>query len=214
MRQNKKGFTIVEILIVLVVLALIGVAGWFVYQRQNKTDEPKNAAVTNFEECKAAGYPVGESNPEQCFANGQTFVNDEQRIQMERENEEKFLEIPEFGVRLKLTEGLSDLFYVKTGEDFKLNFSLKSFKGLGGASCATDLVHSAALIQTTFEEAQKNPFIGGENRVSELVKVGDYYYHVPNGGSICSTEKSFMAKAQAFDSDFRSAVKNNLEPLN
>ena len=32
--------------------------------------------VTNFEECVAAGNPVAESYPEQCFHNGQRFVRD------------------------------------------------------------------------------------------------------------------------------------------
>lgn len=32
------------------------------------------AAVTNFDECVAAGYPVMESYPRQCAAGGQTFT--------------------------------------------------------------------------------------------------------------------------------------------
>jgi len=32
--------------------------------------------ITNFEECAAAGNPVMESYPEQCMADGQTFVRE------------------------------------------------------------------------------------------------------------------------------------------
>lgn len=41
---------------------------------------PQNPAalITNFNECVAAGYPVMESFPEQCTANGMTFVNERQ----------------------------------------------------------------------------------------------------------------------------------------
>ena len=32
--------------------------------------------ITNFEECVAAGYPVGESYPRQCWAEGKQFVEE------------------------------------------------------------------------------------------------------------------------------------------
>lgn len=214
MKLNNKGFTSVEIFVVVLVVAAIGSTGWFVYKGQKK-DEAKSSNITSFEECKAAGKPIMESYPEQCNANGQTFVNEAQKAQAgSEESNKEYLEIPEFDVRLKVTEELSDIYYVKSSEPHKLFFSLKSFKGLGGASCATDLVHNLALIQTTYEDALSDPFIGGEDRMDELVKVADKYYHVPHGGSTCSTEPSFMSKAKAFDSSFRSAVKQNLEPLN
>ena len=37
----------------------------------------KSIIVDSFEECVAAGYPVQESYPEKCVANGKTFVNEE-----------------------------------------------------------------------------------------------------------------------------------------
>jgi|GEM_PF-4040588 len=37
--------------------------------------------ITNFDECVAAGNPVMESYPEQCRANGQTFVNERQQTE-------------------------------------------------------------------------------------------------------------------------------------
>lgn len=33
-------------------------------------------AIDSFESCVAAGYPVMESYPAQCIANGQTFIED------------------------------------------------------------------------------------------------------------------------------------------
>lgn len=35
-----------------------------------------SVAITNFEECAAAGFPVMESYPRQCNANGEHFVED------------------------------------------------------------------------------------------------------------------------------------------
>lgn len=42
---------------------------------------PKTAAITNFDECVAAGHLIMESYPEQCRASdGRTFVNEDQLI--------------------------------------------------------------------------------------------------------------------------------------
>lgn len=47
---------------------------WYVFVRDS-TEETEQQ-ITNFAECAAAGNPIMESYPEQCAANGQTFVND------------------------------------------------------------------------------------------------------------------------------------------
>ena len=80
LRKNQSGFGHIEILVVVIVVALIGTVGWFVYDR-NKTKDSSTASttakeITNFDECAAAGNPIMESYPEQCAANGKTFVKD------------------------------------------------------------------------------------------------------------------------------------------
>lgn len=75
MQRNQKGFSVVEVLLVLIVVGLIGGIGWYVYSKQQAKEVPKQVTITNFEECKATGNPVMESYPEQCSANGQTFSN-------------------------------------------------------------------------------------------------------------------------------------------
>jgi hypothetical protein len=67
--MNQRGFSIGQVLLVFTVLGLIGGVGYYVSQRQN---EP---AITNYQECVAAGNPIMESYPEQCAADGQTFTN-------------------------------------------------------------------------------------------------------------------------------------------
>lgn len=59
------------ILGVIVVVA----AGFWLWRANEKNESNSNQAnITNFAQCEAAGYPVGESHPRQCFANGRTFV--------------------------------------------------------------------------------------------------------------------------------------------
>jgi prepilin-type N-terminal cleavage/methylation domain-containing protein len=46
MKANQKGFSVVEILIVIVVVGLLGVSGWLVYDRQKDKTADKEAAST------------------------------------------------------------------------------------------------------------------------------------------------------------------------
>lgn len=39
-------------------------------------EAPSAKTITSFEECAAAGYPISESYPEQCAADGKTFTRD------------------------------------------------------------------------------------------------------------------------------------------
>ena len=88
-KLNNHGFSIGQVLLLILVIGLIGGVGYFVYQRQN---EP---VITNFEECVAAGNPVMESYPEQCAADGETFTNSEQAIdRLENAQNTAFKEIP------------------------------------------------------------------------------------------------------------------------
>lgn len=57
----------------ILVILLAAVGGWLWWNTNDA--EPQPQRVTSFVECEAAGYPVGESYPRQCFEpNGQTFI--------------------------------------------------------------------------------------------------------------------------------------------
>lgn len=74
MKKNQRGFSTVVLAIIVVVVAVAAVAGWLVY---NNSQDDTTSKITNFEECVAAGNPVMDSYPEQCSANGQTFVKEQ-----------------------------------------------------------------------------------------------------------------------------------------
>ncbi len=77
-RTNESGFSPVMIALIIVVIALLGVSGWLVYDRQKKDSKSINtsAGIDSFDKCVAAGNPVMESYPEQCSANGKTYINE------------------------------------------------------------------------------------------------------------------------------------------
>jgi predicted negative regulator of RcsB-dependent stress response len=54
------------VLVAIIVLIIFGVIAW---------NRQQNGQITNYDECVAAGNPIMESFPEQCSANGRTFIN-------------------------------------------------------------------------------------------------------------------------------------------
>jgi len=78
---KQKGFSVVIVLAILLVVALVGFAGWRILQKEpvkaSNSDAPKQSSqISNFEECAAAGNPIMESYPEQCTANGKTYTKE------------------------------------------------------------------------------------------------------------------------------------------
>jgi len=64
-----------KILVSIVVLVILAGLMLWAYQSQNNVSDSQALTITNFEECKQAGYPIMESYPEQCrTATGELFV--------------------------------------------------------------------------------------------------------------------------------------------
>lgn len=87
-RNDKNGFAALETLLILVIVALIGGTGWYVWHSKQQADKTLNAAqsentsafksttVKSFADCqKAAGSTVQQSYPEVCVTkSGQRFT--------------------------------------------------------------------------------------------------------------------------------------------
>jgi prepilin-type N-terminal cleavage/methylation domain-containing protein len=54
MKTNQKGFSVVEILIVIVVIGLLGTVGWLVYDRQNSKEDKEQANTSQTDTQKPA----------------------------------------------------------------------------------------------------------------------------------------------------------------
>lgn len=68
-----------KVLLSLIVVTLLLAAGFFLFNRSETS-----ASVSTFEECEAAGYPVGESYPRQCFTpDGSNFVEEMDQVESE-----------------------------------------------------------------------------------------------------------------------------------
>ena len=88
MEKQKKRLPTRELLLTLLVVGVTAFTAWLIYYKRQAgvTEVPPPVAsntktITNFQECVDAGNPVMESFPEQCAANGKTFVNESQKAQ-------------------------------------------------------------------------------------------------------------------------------------
>jgi len=95
-RQRQSGFSVVQVLLIVIALGILGFTGYFVYQSQQNTNKtlnntnkvaqggsaPRVSAVTNFAECqKAAGSKMLETYPEQCVTKtGKTFTDTSEAV--------------------------------------------------------------------------------------------------------------------------------------
>lgn len=77
LRNNKYELGRVEVAFIVLVLLGISLVAFYAW----RTGQNKESKINSFADCVAAGYPVMESYPEQCHANGQTWSNPDQSIQ-------------------------------------------------------------------------------------------------------------------------------------
>lgn len=87
--EKKKGFALLQIILLIVLALGIAGTGWYVWQSKNKTNKVSDTAtqssenaiktntnITDFESCKNAGYPIQTSYPEVCVTkDGKRFTN-------------------------------------------------------------------------------------------------------------------------------------------
>lgn len=185
MKLNQKGFTIVETLIVLVVLSVIAGAGWMVYQRQNsETSTKSTSAITNFEECVAAGNPVMESHPEQCAANGKTFVKESQDSKPSKTDDTKewlAYQPPSKEYSIRLADGWKlERYQQNAGLYARSNDSLKLQPGIRAIVEQVEGGGDGFGLWLGFAETPSNTEMRGEKteslRTNEGLEIERYHY--------------------------------------
>jgi putative hemolysin len=73
--QFSKKLTFAILAFVAIIITII--VATVVISTKNKVEAPENEdEITSFVECEAAGFPIMESYPRQCAANGETFVEE------------------------------------------------------------------------------------------------------------------------------------------
>ncbi|HET9411329.1 MAG TPA: prepilin-type N-terminal cleavage/methylation domain-containing protein [Candidatus Saccharimonadales bacterium] len=166
MKNNQKGFSVTEILVVVVIIALLATIGWLVYDRQNSKPDNKQASTQTNQQEQAPTQP-----PAQPAKN------------------EGFYEIKEWGIKIALTDYDKVQFSTKNesgkifGDDPYEGRADPSFKPeflQDKSSCSPGLTLFRSKVKFASASAQK--------------QIGDYYYVATGGPGYCSnsTDNQFQ----------------------
>lgn len=76
MVQSKTNTATLILVIILLIAVLVGggILAYFYFNPMSSNGGGNVNTISNFEECAAAGYPIIESYPRQCRANGINFI--------------------------------------------------------------------------------------------------------------------------------------------
>jgi prepilin-type N-terminal cleavage/methylation domain-containing protein len=204
MKINQKGFSVVEILIVIVVIGLLGAVGWLVYDRQSSKTSEKPSTQTS-----------AQQNTE--------TKKQETPKEAAKVPEQQYLEVKEWGVKLPLTDEISDLSYEVTSKGLNLHDQnqpvikfftkrLKDAKGICSANnfpitlnrgVASDVPITgdgpapeditANTYSYLYDKGELKPD-GGRIHIG-LIKLGEYYYtDALYPGSACSNYNDPVAE--------------------
>ncbi len=177
MKTNQKGFSVVEILIVIVIVGLLGTVGWLVYDRQQSKTSDSQTTTQPTEQKQETSQ---EETP--------PTDNDTQ----------SYMEIREWGVKLPLDSSLGGLSYAITGKYASIrSHELDKLSG----SCTTNSVNVARGTAnevvpnsmgsdegSTFLEVYNDTVVDTDALTTRSIKAksGEYYFVAPGfAGASC-----------------------------
>lgn len=190
-KLNQKGIGVVEVLLLLVLVGLIAAVGYYVYNSQKKTNESLDNASQSLTDAAKASQEAKEENKESSY-----------------------LVIKELGIKIELTSGIEDAYYVmKDGIAYLSTISLNAADPECGAD-GTSVVAvtkakktdqgapggAGAMPGETYEDAAKKPG-------SDIVIIGNDAYFLTRSQSYCSEDVKIQAKQQAAWNAFLAQAK-------
>ena len=96
LHHEESGFGTIETILVIIIVGIIGFTGWFVWDSSQKTSDSLNSTVKSTEASATAKKSSATPTPKSAAATG------------------KYLELPEWGVKFKLSANIEDAYYDKS----------------------------------------------------------------------------------------------------
>lgn len=172
MNKNQKGFGVVELLIILVILGLIGAGGWYVYHKNQKSKKPvttsqtakKKKAPANKPAAAATVAPISDSLKENIAASIETqntaalegYMTDSVTV---------VIAASEKGGAVSATQAVADLDYLQNGTS-PWNFAV------------------TAATLTTYKNGSYGQYFGDRTVVGQSANNYVVSFHVNDNGKI------------------------------
>lgn len=182
MKRNQYGFSTA---IIAIVLVLLGVAciGMIVWKRSGSTSPTviTGKTITSYADCVNTGYPVMESFPQQCTADGKTFSDPSQKAVPPTAPEQHYLTIKEWGIRIPISkaENNDDMIYTYRKDDSYESAFFTFTRLVDFGICKSDI--GVALSRSKVKNVPPYSIDNPE----QIAQAGGYYYSASYGGSYC-----------------------------
>ncbi|MEK7059705.1 MAG: hypothetical protein AAB971_03035 [Patescibacteria group bacterium] len=185
---NQRGFAAVETILIIVIVAIIGGAGYFVYSSNKKTNDTLNSAAK-----------VAQSSPD---SNTKT--------KSVAKSTQPVLDIKEWDVKIELSPGLIGTTYKIEGDtawlstkDLDSNMTCSQYYSSTSPSFQAIVRHSLNdSVELGPGEASITAQEAAKTYVEAFTKVGNYVYEFSHGnGSPCEAQSANLLN------DFKSAFK-------
>lgn len=166
--KNQKGFTVIEVLLVLILLSIVGFSGYYVYHTQ-KSSSTKPAISTT-----ASSTSAGKDT-----TSTQTTTPSDST---------QYLVIKEWGVKIPLSDAIKDAVYaysVEYGAE-SAGLSTKTLAAYGDGCEAGGVGAGGIDRQTVTEHDQNAQKDDNMNYPVYSIKVGNYYYQYISPQGACS----------------------------
>jgi len=167
MVKNQKGFAILETFLILVILGVIGGISWYAIHTKHQTDKILSQADK--------------------ISQGTPITSNTKSPQSSVSNIPGYLDIKEWGVKIKLSSNLSDIHYLFNDNQVSLHLkSVDSLHKQDGSACST--AESNLMLLSRMTSQQYNDYLSSSGFENVAPRVGDYYYIgvAPDGQILCT----------------------------
>jgi hypothetical protein len=180
LKNNQSGFGVVEALLILVIVAIVGGTGFYVYQAQQNTNKALTSDSSTTPNFKKKTTKAASSSSQNTTA---TAAN--------------ILKIPELGVQLTIPASLSKVTYAalegRTGE-----YGVTDARLLAeNPPCTAQNAPLGRILVA--DTAFKNE--GGVHGYSQKLSNGKYFQILHNSGAACEDQTQSASANEAEDSD-------------
>jgi len=160
LKQNESGFSAVEVILVLVIIVLLGVVGWFVYKNQKKTTTPSTTNTSTTKPTSTTATPTSTST---------------------QPKDQNVIKLQELGIQITVPDTLKDLTYTSkklTGNEYPEStlayFSTQALTAKASACSSSGGNPPLGWMAKTPGQYPKDPNV--DNSSGTLVKQFQTYY--------------------------------------
>jgi hypothetical protein len=177
-KLNANGFTIFEILVVVLLFSIVLILGWWVWQQQGKSKSSDNATSSQSAQPKAE----------------------------EKQDTKKYLSIKELGVKVELDKTIEDAYYVMQGGYAYL--SLKSFQTVDDCSAERGgMVAVSKVAKGEYDQMFGKTYEQYIKDSGDGVVIGNNAYLMTRSQAYCSEVLDTQAQQQAAWNSFMAQAK-------